>query len=886
MRIKSEKVSSWLRDTGARAIVFPSSVLVSAAQQQVIEQELLRDAQSWERPTIQNFEGWLQAIWHQVRYVDADVPTLLSTSQEQMVWRHVIEDHHTSLFDVESTAQLAMRTAQVVADWQVPVDGEAWNEHEDAAWFRRWHKDVELVCQREGWMTLGQVRRALPGWIRTGSVDVRRVGFGCWTDLTPALRDIVQSLGQAAELVPTKAAPTESRKAKWQQFETFDEELDAAARWARAALDRDPKQSLAVIVSGLHGNRSLVDRIFASVFYPTAATGSFLGRKGASAFHVAARTPLAEEPVIAAALLIAELFRPRMEIAKACTLLRSPYIAGAVVERNDRGAADLRLRRTRELEVSSREIGWAARDCGGFSKLWADVSDVISHMRAAMHVGEWSELISRLLLAVGWPGEHELSEREQEVLAGWDKALLSMDGLGLVSKPLGFEQAMALLRKQLGSGGLERGDWASPVQILDAGSAEGLWFDAALAMGLGEDRWSSRLFLSPMIPFGLQRVCGIPGSSAETARRWADRAASALVQCAPVVYGSCSGEMASAARSVFATRPTRAGVERWAGKTTQQSLASVRLEWVEDGQAPRYVAAETSRGGTSVLRSQSLCPFKAFAEFRLRAQSPDEACFGFDARDRGSFLHKALELVWRNLGSQERLKQLDHDALDVLVREALTEAVHGDERDSHFYEETMVAERERLRGLIKEWLRIEAGRRQPFQVEVLEQQTEIDLAGLQLRVRTDRVDRLANGKLLLVDYKSGEQSVKKLAVDRPEEPQLLVYATKLGHEVDGLYFGQIKAGCVKAVGMSREQQFAEETGTGRRKLETNGWSGAGWDAQLSAWSNTVRNLASDFVSGVADVNPKSYDTCNFCEVKPFCRIAELQSGGDSEDDDE
>ena len=52
---------------------------------------------------------------------------------------------------------------------------------------------------------------------------------------------------------------------------------------------------------------------------------------------------------------------------------------------------------------------------------------------------------------------------------------------------------------------LERGDWLSPIQVLDAEQAEGVVFDVAIAVGLSEESWPSRRRISPLIPLKLQR---------------------------------------------------------------------------------------------------------------------------------------------------------------------------------------------------------------------------------------------------------------------------------------------------------------------------------------------------------------------------------------------
>jgi len=61
-------------------------------------------------------------------------------------------------------------------------------------------------------------------------------------------------------------------------------------------------------------------------------------------------------------------------------------------------------------------------------------------------------------------------------------------------------------------------------------------------------------------------------------------------------------------------------------------------------------------------------------------------------------------------------------------------------------------ERQRLIALIHEWLNFERGR-EDFGKVAHQQKVEFQLAGLDLRGRIDRIDRLQDGSLVIIDYK-------------------------------------------------------------------------------------------------------------------------------------
>jgi ATP-dependent helicase/nuclease subunit B len=227
-------------------------------------------------------------------------------------------------------------------------------------------------------------------------------------------------------------------------------------------------------------------------------------------------------------------------------------------------------------------------------------------------------------------------------------------------------------------------------------------------------------------------------------------------------------------------------------------------------------------------------------------------------------LHSVLEIVWREMGSQQRLRELSQEDLQLLVQTAVDQAVALREDFSEFQKQARSAERERLVSIVLEWLAIEEQRKNAFTIQVTEQERQCEVAGLRLSLRMDRIDRLDNGKLVLIDYKSGVQDRKNLDGPRPPEPQLLLYASTLGEEVEGVYFAQLKPRNLCPVGYSRHGQFSSD------KKEI---LGEAWPERLTEWRYTVEGLARDFVQGYAHVDPAK-DACTFCQNRPLCRVGE------------
>lgn len=843
-------------------VVTPTRLLASAANQQFIRNELNRGHTSWERPAIYSLSAWLAHCWEEVRFEVPGLPLLLSAPQERVLWQEIIQRDNRTLFDVSGMAAMAMRAARLTAEWHIPLHHEAWSEHEDASHFQRWYEVFRTTCRENNWATRADVWKLLPDWIAEGNCRTVSTVFVGFENPLPALRSLVDSHPELFRLESFEnMAPVNSVPAK--AFDTFAEEFDYAARWARAAFEQQRLQSIAVFIPNLQQHRLVVAHAFQQVLYPAAALRPVLGgapEQRSSVFHVHASAPLSEDPLVAGALLMLELAQQPISISDAGAVLRSPFLAGAAKEQNARALADVGLRKKRTLDVSLRDLEWASRNCPRLARLWSRINEVLSAKRIRAEFSYWSEFAGRLLKETGWPGDGDLNEADQSAIEAWENALADLATLDLVSEPVSWEEATAHLRGLLPSCG-EIGTWDSPIQILDAIEAAGLQFEAAMLCGLSDDTWPPRVeYGSPLIPLKLQRACGMPGSTPQSARAERDRVTRALFGTTPVLFATYLKDSSSALHG-FAEQEKSPHI--WNGKTPWQSYRTAELQQLEDSRAPAFVPDGVTRGGTGLIRAQSQCPFRAFAEYRLRAHTLEDGSLGMDPLARGTTLHRALELVWRRLQSSEVLQAISPGELQCLIKDAIHEAVRPD--DSSGLRRVLTAvERERLEDLILEWLAVERTRVQPFTVEFVEEKRVVELAGLPLEVRLDRVDRLKTGHTLLLDYKSGKQTKGKLECPRPDEPQLLVYAATVDDHVDGVILAQLQARDCKAAGFTREKQFDRKT------VEVKGRN---WSEFLDGARQEVVDIATQFRSGWAAVDP-SKGACEFCRSKSLCRVCE------------
>ncbi len=864
MRLLNVDLSSVV--TPGSTIVTLSPLLASAANEQIVSQNLQRGQTAWVRPEILNVNAWLTNCWRSVRYKAASTPVLLSTAQEQTIWQRLIAQQHPNLGHQAGAARLAMDAARLLAEYRIPLKHEAWTGYRDAQQFRELFGRFRRLCKAKNWITCSGLWRLLPKWIAKNQLDPGTVVFAGFERFSPALNGIREALGPRATVAPLHSqgrSPFVWGKA----CTNLAEEVEYAARWVRCTAEENPCQSIGVFIPDLPSHYALVERTFQQVLYPSRSAGPL---RGPSLFHLNGSKPLLSHPLIAGALLLLELARPQLAIADASAILRCPFVTGAAAEANSRALADLELRRRRHLDVTLYGMESSTQNCPLLTAVWEKVRQVLRIRSWTLDLPRWSQFISDLLEAAGWPGDAELTNEEQKIVESWKDALLNLAGLGLVSASVSFETACAQLRRLLASAcGSQTGDCLSPIQILDACDANGLEFDYAAVLGMADETWPPAQRSWPLVPSRLRREFGVPGSDGGSLGEERRQKTQSLFHSAPVVLVSYSGRLAPLARTFIPSFGTEPPV--WEGRLPLQSYAPAALESVDDTAGPSFQLGEIAAGGVGIIKSQSLCPFRAFAEYRLHACRPEEGYFGIDARDRGSFLHGALERVWKDLQTLERLQNINDEELRELVRAAAAEAIQ-DRRENPFHQLTNGAERERLEAVVLRWLSYERERKTPFTVEHLEKPRSVNLNGLQLELRIDRIDRLPDGSVILIDYKSSELTLKDLEGSRPSEPQLLIYAAATEERVEGIYIAKTKPRQPDAVGFAHNEHFPAV----KQSRKKTSW------AQLRDESrDCLHAIAAEFVKGYAAVRPEK-GACDYCDLPMLCRIGE---GGKLDDDE-
>jgi ATP-dependent helicase/nuclease subunit B len=806
----------------------------------------------WASPRILPFGAWLQSLWSDAVLDGAVTPVLLTTVQEESVWEDIIRKSESGrdLLQPREAAREASEAWALSKQYRVPLGGGWFAGHPDASAFLGWAQEFERLCREREWMPRAASPDAIVGLLedRLLTLPERAVlcGFDEFTPQQDRLLEAVAAAGcKWVRFVSEKLREVDARRAS---FADASPEFRAAARWCRDLLEREGMRRIAVVVPNLTSVRDQVERIFVEELDPGALARSAPGR---AVFHISAGRPLAKYPIVRAALLFLKLGWPRLPLADAGAVLRSPYLPGANREAASRALLDVDLRRKRQRQVAPSELR------RGLSALLERFEIAWKELPRLQSPACWRDSFLRLIEALGWPGEVALSSSEYQSRQAFVSMLDDFASHDLTAQAWDFGQAYDRLEDLAERTDFSIEDEGAPIQVMGVLESAGSQFDALWVTGLHDGAWPQPAHPNPFLPVALQRERNLPHCSSARELQFSRIVTSRLLGAAPRVVLSFPRQEKDAALRASPLIPnlpewTSTGGEGWPGFLRLR----IPLETLIDAIGPA-VEKSQAQGGTSILKHQAACPFRAFAQLRLGARTLDEPEPGIGPLDRGLVLHKALELLWRDLESQDRLCATPPAMLLDLARRSVDEAFGTLLRGTRL----RAIESERLAGLIVEWMDLER-QRAPFRVAGREEAREVEIGGLRIRTRIDRVDELPDGRHIVIDYKATAPSLNAWEGDRPGEPQVPLYASAVTTRVAAAMFANLSPGDLKFVGLSQEEGLIPG-------VKTDALAG-----RIIAWRATLDRIGRSYAEGRAEVDPKK-GACKNCALTPLCRVREI-----------
>ena len=830
-------------------------------------------------PRVEALDGWLEGMWSEWAELGR-LPSLrlLSHQQELVVWQQIIKEDIAeldgfSLMHPRAAASRAKTARDRLLLFQAErVDG-LWSHFqfdEDCRVFARWAQQFE---QRLSQLAATTRYDAYQQMLTASGFEKESVGLYAAPKLAPLPQRVLEHLCQVTLIEPPCRQQDDVVAVAFSSRET---ELAAAAEWAYEN-SQQANARIAIVLLDLEADRDQLEYRLREQFDCLDAQYNDLP------VNFSTGMSLGTTPMYRDLLLALEWETRSLSRAEWLALLRSPFLPFSheqpqqtltLIDRQfQTGSAEISLESTLHMSVTVMP-----------ESTLATTLRTLRSSRQQLGVkslSEWSDVLRERLNIWQWPARASLDSIEYQQLDRLDSSLDALADLAVVLPHQTFDSTLTLWRAVLSDAMFQPKTPYDSVQVMGPLEALGGQYTAMWICGAQQSTFPAKRRIEPFLPLPLQKALGLPEMD-EHARHDAAtqmlgiwRADSTTLM---MTYHESDGGLPTKP-SCLITEKAECGetASLWGRWHAIQAVEAMPLDLALP------VPEGHRTGGTSLIKDQAACPFRALVKHRLRPTSLATAVMGFSSAERGALLHEALFRFWREVDSQQQLNLLSDDALhatlDSAVQGALQDLQATCERRGFSLRERVGPacwdlEKKYCRQVLLPWLQLEQKREGPFRVAEAEQAHRLRLGELELSLRPDRVDELADGRRMVIDYKTRAPARSQWMGARPGEPQLPLYAL-LDNKIEGIAFASMTEQPPQFVGLGEALGL---TGQNERPLQaqTKGVAEQ-WQELVEAWRSSLTALANDFIAGNARVDPVS-GACRYCNLSSVCRVRQLEQG--------
>jgi ATP-dependent helicase/nuclease subunit B len=795
-----------------------------------------------DKPCCLPYPSLLRTLFKQTQHAYATTthPVLYNAHQERLLWQLILSNNSPYPYteSLMNEVQDAWTRCQL---WSIDINSADFSQTPQMQQFQTWHQTFMQNLSTHHAIT----ESLLVPYLIQFPIDSlpERIIWVSFDDFSPQQQQLqitLESRGIIQQVVDLEA--TQRLPNVYAAKDTEDEQHQLLI-WLQTQLDAAVAR-VAVIVPDLHLSASNIER-------------RLLKNIPASQFELSVGKGLSEYPLVAHALHWLALDKNAFAPHQLRLLLHSPYLGHSCSEFARRSALLENVQLFQEERISYLN---ALQIFKRQAPQLAEALEQLTEYPQQASPSEWVAHFKARLTALGFPGEYTLPSSVYQCLQRFQSLFDEFLSLGLISKQLSQIDALNAIQNIARNTVFQVRKTPAPIQILGLLEASGCEFDAIWVMGLTDQCLPQKVKLSPFIPLSIQRERDMPHAKPERESRLAQQLLMRLhygsqhsVFSYPLFIGDTPQLQSPLIREFPSFTPMR----------IKPSCNTIALTAYQESYQCTWAEAETLSGGTSVLAYQAQCPFRAFAAYRLRAKTCVSPSVGLDEATRGQMVHRILEIIWKSLGSHQTLCLTSASDLEQLIETAINNTFTPViERHPYALPPLIQSiERERLTSLMLnslDWERQRAG----FTIKALEEAFTLQLAGLDFSVRVDRLDTVSDGETWVIDYKSTLPPSKPWYEERPEAPQLLLYAL-LDSEINTLAFLQVKTAEIACSGISQNDSTIQGIGS-LKKDET-------WEGMREAWHTRLTGLATELREGHCAPTPQKTSTCLKCDYKNLCR---------------
>ena len=847
MRTPFIAFSDELRDAVARGTVVTDTSLQAREIELAYNQHQRKHALTmWRAARVHTFNVWLNHC-----YVE-----LARTGWKKARRELVDESMLLEIVELAAPDDEFVRHKSTVADaWRIfnewalaPVRADL-NQTENGRLCLQWFQNLETNLEENALITRAELPALLAEaasegiWRPAGMLTF--YGSGDRTRAQDELINRLSSLGaEVRSVVPSQGLTAQEHLLK---FESEQQEWSNIAWWVREQLNRHgTDHRIGIVTSSLGNSYNRIKHRFEAVF-PEVPDIERL---------VEINTPLTllETPLVDDLLKFFTWMATELEYTEMRELSFSPFLRYLELPRT-------KYDRITEFQAFSKTRG---------NNVIRAIASIVG-VNEQLELGEWLIRIRQVLTRLQWRDvTDELGDQAVAARIGFINLLNQLTRLSGIEGRCSWFRVVELLRDAARRFAVPRPPSDATVQVLSQSQSEGLEFDSIWVANMSDVEWPPAADPNPLIPINVLREAVVAKTTPAQMLRWARKLTADWQTSSKLTVFSHSPELDEkehesshllrkiedrSLNQVFKDQPLAKHEHIWCNATQD----SVILTFNADGGRPLDIT-DDFKVRTSLLKNQAQCPFRAWSENRLELQPLEEPTAFFSAANRGTLVHEVLQKLIADAKSQEELAKKQRRDIRQIVTKTVNDYVK--KHDVEVGKEYLKHEKTRILETVMAWQEAEL-EREPWTNARVEEGHVVTIAGFEFQTKVDRIEKMSSLGSTVIDYKTGQVSVRDWDPDRLVEPQMPLYATAV-EDCNALMYAVIASDKTSYKGLATKKT---------KSLRSVNVPPDGFKARKQDWKEALEGLVEDFKNGRAVVDP--YDTtkaCRYCQLEDFCRV--------------
>ena len=894
-RINIDPIFSLL-SSGATVIV-PNNRLKEAVEQNYADRQ---ERNVFHTPAVLGIDVWVRERWEQAASLGI-APfcerQVVSGSEELFIWIEIIEDSLTTypLLNPEETAIHVSHAYQLMKQWQLhtnkPSEFQLYSAIPDIAAFLIWCEKFAAICEERKIISLVDCIELITQHLAASQNfplpdSVVLLNF---FQPPPLYAELFDALG---ELVPletvTTGAQSTTLNCTHHMFQDKGSEFQFIANWALEVISKEPEAHIGILGELVDDQRDELERLLSNTLSPQHIVEFNASESLFNSSHNS--HSLLDEAHIHDAFLLFQLAYDEQDAEEFCRLLRSPFVLPDSTEQRAKAELEKELRhrvtnrcRTQDLSFYANREG-KSYYCPEFATAMLNARERFRRFPQTASPDKWRGFLLEVLEGFDWPGS-QLTTAQRTSLRRFDESLEQVGALTPIVGEMEFPKLLSRLRNLCRrSKHRQQFDNRCQISVYSMTEATGLQFDHVWLLNFNDQVWPPPISPSPFLPYALQKELQLPGSHTDVQLKHAkdtfNIVSSSVLGSLQSSHHHSDGEQEFRSSSFARDFPVVKHEENHSENsiTSYSNLIAEKpvLKIALDDAVVPFTPGEASVGGHSVLSDQASCPFHAFILHRLHARPLPYFETGLNRAARGTAMHEALDFLFTRIQDQNSLAKLSDASKLELCEEA---AGHAIDYLSRFHQALMTPrfskiEGTRLSQLLNKFLEVEKSRSE-YSVLATEQAQTWRYRDMTFNLKIDRIDRLSDGSLAVIDYKTGKRPVTPSSwlSERPQDLQLPFYLTATqsssADTVSAVAIAHVNPERTDYSGVMKTDEFHSSLISVDKKLPGD----KNWEALSQYFEQTVLSIADEFRDGIASIYPGDYsEQVGNYQISALCRV--------------